>query len=72
MSNASDSNVLRDAKISLIVLVGVFTFAASVVPWCLKRVFKRAPLDALNVCTAFAAVREQQRGRPAPPHTPHA
>ena len=48
---------LRDAKISLIVLLGLFTFAASLVPWIAKRLFKRAPLDALNVVTAFAAVR---------------
>ena len=53
----TDEERLHDAKICLIVLLGFFTFAASTVPWCLKRLFKRAPLDALNVTTALAAVR---------------
>ena len=53
-----DEERLRDAKIALITLLGLFTFACSCVPWCLKRVFKRQSLDWLNVTTAFAAVRE--------------
>jgi hypothetical protein len=52
-----DEERLRDAKITLICLLGILTFACSCVPWCMKRVFKRQSLDWLNITTAFAAVR---------------
>ena len=52
-----DEDRLRDAKITLIVLLGFPTFAFSCAPWCLKRIFKRQVLDWINVITAFSAVR---------------
>ena len=53
MSN--DMATLRDAKAALIALLGLLTFSASLVPWCLHAMFKRAPLDALNTLSALSA-----------------
>jgi hypothetical protein len=54
MSNA-DAVTLRNAKASLIALVGLLTFASSLAPWCLQRVFRRSSLDVMNLLSALSA-----------------
>jgi hypothetical protein len=46
---------LRDAKISLIVLIFLLTLASSLSPWLLHSVFRQHALDRLNLLSAFAA-----------------
>ena len=46
---------LRDAKISLMVLIGLLTLASSLAPWLLHSVFRQHALDRLNLLSAFAA-----------------
>ncbi len=50
-----DAVLLRNAKIALIVFVGLFTLLASLTPWFLRSIFKQRALDYLNVLAAFSA-----------------
>ena len=52
---SADADTLRNAKASLIALVGLLTFAASLAPWYLKRVFRRSSLDVMNLLSALSA-----------------
>ena len=52
---SDDATALRNAKAALIGCVGLLTFAASLVPWCFRKLFRRSPLDALNVLSALSA-----------------
>ena len=55
MSADADAATLRNAKASLIALVGLLTFAASLAPWYLQRVFRRSSLDVMNLLSALSA-----------------
>ena len=52
---SADADTLRNAKASLIALVGLLTFAASLAPWYLQRVFRRSSLDVMNLLSALSA-----------------
>ena len=47
--------MLRNAKIALILGVGLFTLLASLTPWFLRSIFKQRALDYMNVLAAFSA-----------------
>lgn len=45
---------LRDGKISLIVVLAVFTFVCSLLPWFFRRCFRQKAIDIINVLSALS------------------